>query len=197
MKKSEKFILIFLFSFFILLLVFLVFLKVKEKFLKYSSVYIFLIKQEKETSYLIPVVRNIGFYKKRIEDRIEYAIKELLKGPTTEEKEMGFSTAIDENIKLLDVSLEDGIVNLNFSKEVEEGGGTLLMETRISQIVCTATQFPEVKKVRFLIEGKTIQYFSGEGITLVEKPIGREDLKEFEIKIIKEEEYEKGDSSGI
>ncbi|MCM8803670.1 MAG: GerMN domain-containing protein [Candidatus Omnitrophica bacterium] len=195
MKKSEKFVLIGLFYFFILLLFFLVFLKVKEKFLKQTSIYIFLTKQEGDQTFIVPLQRNINFYKKKLENKIEYAILELIKGPTEEEKGKGFSTSLNENTKLLNVSVEDNIVNLNFSKEVEEGGGTLAMETRIAQIVYTATQFPTIKKVRFLIEGKTIEYFSGEGITIVEKPVSRDDLKEFDIKIIEEERNEKRDSS--
>ena len=50
------------------------------------------------------------------------------------------------------------------------------MEGRLREIVYTATQFPEIKKVRFLIKGKEVKVFSGEGITEVEKPLGREDL---------------------
>lgn len=195
MKKNEKFILIGLFSFFILLLLFLVFLKIKEKFLKETSIYVFLTKQEEEQTFIIPVRRNIGFYRNKIEKKIEYAIRELIKGPTEQEKKEGFSTYLNENTRLLNVSIEDNIVNLNFSKEVEEGGGTLVMEARIAQIVYTATQFPEIEKVRFLIEGKTIKYFSGEGITIVEKPVSRDDLKEFDIKIIEEEKNEKRNPS--
>jgi spore germination protein GerM len=143
----------------------------------------------------MPVQRKIGFYGKSIQNKVESAIKELIKGPTEEEKKEGFSTSLNENTRLLNVSIEGDTVNLDFSKEVEEGGGTLLMESRIAQIVYTATQFEGIKKVRFLIEGKNIDYFSGEGITIVEKPIGREDLAEFDIKIIEEGKNEKGNTS--
>jgi spore germination protein GerM len=194
MKKIERNIEIGLLLLFILLLSFLGFLKVRGKFLKEISVYIFLTKQENNQTYIIPVQRKIGYYGKNIENKISSAIKELIKGPTEEEKKEGFSTLVNEDIRLLNVSLENDTVNLDFSKEVEKGGGTLLMETRIAQIVYTATQFEGIKKVRFLIEGKNIDYFSGEGITIVEKPIGREDLKEFEIKIIEEGKNEKRDT---
>ncbi len=182
---KERNVLLILLSVFILLVLFLGVLKIKERILKETVVYIFLVQQNDNNVYLVPVKRKISYYGK-IENRIENTLKELLKGPTEEEKKNGFSTSLNENVRILNVKMEEDTVNLDFSKEVEEGGGTSLMETRIAQIVCTATQFPEVKKVRFLIEGKTIEYFSGEGITIVEKPVSRDDLKEFEIKIIEE-----------
>jgi spore germination protein GerM len=188
MGKTERNIIRGLFALFVLLLFFFGFLKVREKFLKEMSVYIFLAKQEDSQTYIIPVQRKIGYYGRNIENKIGSAIKELIKGPTEEEKKEGFSTSLNENTRLLNVSLENDTVNLDFSREVEEGGGTLLMETRIAQIVYTATQFEGIKKVRFLIEGKNINYFSGEGITIVEKPVSRDDLKEFEIKIMEEGE---------
>ncbi len=188
MKKSERNFLIGLFILFILLLLVFGFLKGIGKFLKETSIYIFLTKQENENTLIIPVPRKIGYHRENIENKIERAIKELIKGPTEEEKNEGFSTALNENTRLLNVKIENDTVNLDFSKEVEEGGGTLLMETRIAQIVYTATQFEGIKKVRFLIEGKNIDYFSGEGITIVEKPISRKDLEEFDIKIIEEVE---------
>jgi spore germination protein GerM len=168
--------------------------EVIEKFTQKTTVYVFFVKQENDRTIIQPVKRKIKYYG-RIENKIETAMKELLKGPTEEEKKNGFSTSLNENTRILNLSIEGDTVNLDFSKDVEEGGGTLLMETRIAQIVYTSTQFPGIERVRFLIEGKTINYFSGEGITIVEKPISREDLKEFEIEIIEEEQNEKGNTS--
>ncbi len=194
MKRYERFIIIGLVSFLILILIFLFFLKVRNIFLKQTGVYIYLTQQRDNQTFIIPVRREVKYYKK-VESKIFSAMKELLKGPSEEEKKAGISTSLNENTRLLEVKVEGDTVNLDFSREVEEGGGTILMETRIAQIVCTATQFPEIEKVRFLIEGKTINYFSGEGITIVEKPVSREDLKEFDIKIIEEDKNEERNSS--
>ncbi|MCM8817894.1 MAG: GerMN domain-containing protein [Candidatus Omnitrophica bacterium] len=187
MKKNENIVFIILSFILLVLLLFWGFLKIRGKILKETSVYVFFVTQKDNQIYLLPVKRQIG-YCRNFKNKIAMTIKELLKGPTEEEKKEGFSTFLNENTKLLNVTIEEDMVNLDFSKEVEEGGGTLTMETRIAQIVCSATQFPEIKKVRFLIEGKPINYFSGEGITIVEKPISRDDLKEFDIKIKEEEE---------
>lgn len=184
MEKKKKIFLYFLTGIFLLLILFLGFLKIKEKFLKSGVVYIYLSLYKNNTPWLIPVERKISYYGD-IEEKIKAVVEELIKGPTEEEKENGFSTCVPENVKILDVRVnkKEKIVYLDFSKEIEQGGGTLLMEARIAQIVYTATQFPEIESVRFLIEGKTIDYFSGEGITIVEHPIKREDLKEFEINV--------------
>jgi spore germination protein GerM len=194
MGKKQKVIIYILLSLFILLLFLLGAWEVIEKFTQKTTVYVFFVKQENDRTIIQPVKRKIKYYG-RIENKIETAMKELLKGPTEEEKKNGFSTSLNENTRILNLSIEGDTVNLDFSKDVEEGGGTLLMETRIAQIVYTSTQFPGIERVRFLIEGKTINYFSGEGITIVEKPISREDLKEFEIEIIEEEQNEKGNTS--
>lgn len=195
MERREKIVISVLFSFLVLIFLFFAFLKIREKILGEIKVYIFLTKQENNESIIVPVERKVKCYGNRIEDKIKASMRELLKGPTEEEKKDGLSTSLNEKTNLYNVEIEGDVVNLDFSKDVEEGGGTLLMETRIAQIVYTATQFPEIKKVRFLIEGKPINYFSGEGITIVEKPIGRDDLKEFEIKIIEEGKNEEGNSS--
>ena len=73
--------------------------------------------------------------------------------------------------------MEEDTVLLNFSKQIDEGGGTETMLARLRQIVYTATQFSGVNKVRFLIDGQPIKYFSSEGLTEVEHPIGRADLE--------------------
>lgn len=183
---KEKKVLIFLFAILALLLFSFLSLKVRNIIVERTTVSIYLVKNENGNIYLIPVYRKIENYKK-IESKIKKTLEELIKGPNELEKKENIFSCLNENTKIIDLKLEDGILNINFTKEVEEGGGTQTMETRIAQIVYTATQFPEIEKVRFLIEGKTINYFSGEGITIVEKPIGREDLNELEIKLYKKE----------
>ncbi len=111
-------------------------------------------------------------------ERVEAALNLLLQGPTEEERTDGYSHELPEETILRGVRVtRDGIAFLDFSREVESGGGTATMFARLKQVVYTATQFPQVKEVRILIDGKDIPYFSGEGLTVVEKPISREDLE--------------------
>lgn len=117
---------------------------------------------------------------RRIETRKKIPLREtleiLLAGPTPEEKKRGLSSEIPLTAKLLDIEIKGTTAYLDFSEEIESGGGTNSMEGRLREIVYTATQFLEIEKVCFLINGKKIKVFSGEGITYVEEPLGREDL---------------------
>ncbi len=54
-----------------------------------------------------------------------------------------------------------------------------MMYSRLAQIVYTATQFPELDRVMLLIEGERRSYFSGEGLTLVEEPMMRQDFSDY------------------
>ncbi|MDM7916863.1 MAG: GerMN domain-containing protein, partial [Candidatus Eisenbacteria bacterium] len=90
----------------------------------------------------------------------------LLEGPTKEEWQSGLRSEIPPATSLLGVREEDGIAWLNFNDRVETGGGTLSMQTRLRQILRTATQFPDVKGVEIMINGKVPEAFGGEGILL-------------------------------
>ena len=64
--------------------------------------------------------------------------------------------------KIRTMKLENGIAYVDFSKEitnVPQGSYTELMLT--TAIVNTLTEFPEIKKVQILIEGKKIASLKG------------------------------------
>ena len=122
-------------------------------------------------------VQRTGLTAGEIEKKIAVAVENLLSGPTG--SDTSIATAIPEDVRLLNCRISDRIVFLDFSGEIEKGGGTQMMRTRLAQIVFTATQFPEVTKVRFMVEGKLISYFSGEGLSEVENPLGKEDFPDF------------------
>jgi len=177
MKKRDKFILYVLLFLLIVMVGGLFCLKSGWLFSKKLYVY-FLSPNEKGEIKLVPFQRkDTGF--QTLESKLKWVIENLIIGPEEKEKAEGFFSGIPEETKLLNCEIKNGIVYLDFSSEIEKGGGTEIMRARLAQIVFTATQFPEVKKVRFLINGKMIKYFSGEGITEVENPLGREDFLEF------------------
>ncbi|MFA5431552.1 MAG: GerMN domain-containing protein [Candidatus Paceibacterota bacterium] len=99
-------------------------------------------------SYILPVKRLIV----ESNDQIRDTINLLIKGKLTEkEKSEGFSTGFPNNdFKLLDSSLNDGILTLKFS-EVSgfTNGDYCRVKTLGSEIIRTAKQFSEVKKVVF------------------------------------------------
>lgn len=178
MKKSEKIILSFLLLILIGLIGFLEYIRIEKKLKGRNTGFVYFLKSGTENAYLFKVKREIPL-KRNLEKKLIVLIRYLLEGPKDEERETGISTSIPEGVKLLGVKIRDGVVYVNFSEEIEKGGGTSLMEMRLAQIVYTATQFPPADKVRLLIDGKKIKYFSNEGI-MVDKLLTRDDFKEFE-----------------
>lgn len=98
-------------------------------------------------------------------------IKELIKGSQGNGRR-----TIPAEARLLSVKVEDGIAYVDFSKEMQSkhwGGSAGEMMT-IGSVVYTMTELPGVKKVQFLIEGKTDEAIWGHRTT--SEPIGRGDV---------------------
>lgn len=179
MGKKEKFAVYILLA--VLLAVSAAFLAIKyrNKMLSLNKVLVYFVNydEEQQKPYLAPVIREIA-PAGDVEDKLRTSIEELFKGPSESEKEKGITSAMPEKARLLNLRIQQGVAYLDFSKEIEEGGGSLLMLERLAQIVFTATQFSPVKSVRMQVEGSFIEYFSGEGITDVALPMGRDNFNE-------------------
>lgn len=109
------------------------------------------------------------------------AMQELLKGPNAEEQAVGLTTAIPAGTKYLGLTIANQVATVNLSNEYESGGGSLSMAARLAQVVYTLTQFPSITQVSFLLDGKPVTTFGGEGLVL-DHPVGRsnyEDLTPF------------------
>lgn len=93
------------------------------------------------------------------------AIKLLLEGPdSTKNSEKNCLTLIPENTRLLSAKVEDGVAYLDFSEDFEFNSfGVDGYRSQLMQIVYTATAFPTVKSVQFLIEGQKKEYLGSEG----------------------------------
>lgn len=78
----------------------------------------------------------------------------------------GFSSAIPEGAAWTSIRVDDGVATINFTTEFASGGGTASMTARLAQVVFTATQFPEIDSVLFMIDGEVVDVFSAEGIVL-------------------------------
>lgn len=101
------------------------------------------------------------------------AIASLLKGPTVTEKQKGYTSLIPPGTRLYSALVKDGIAYLNFSEEfLFNPYGTEGYLGQLKQIVWTATEFPTVKQVQILIEGKVTEYL-GEGIR-IGRPLSRD-----------------------
>lgn len=92
------------------------------------------------------------------------SINTLLQGPSLDEKSKNMMTLIPNGTKLLGASVKNGTATLNFSENFEFN--TVGVEgyiAQLMQIVFTATEFPTVKNVQFLIEGEKKDYLGSEG----------------------------------
>ncbi len=88
------------------------------------------------------------------EDIKSYTLTELMEGPTQEESEEGYSTAIPEGASLESVYTEEGVAYADFSQELDASGSATVMMIR-DQIEKTLLQFDDVDEVVISIEEET------------------------------------------
>ena len=93
----------------------------------------------------------------------EAALRELLVGPTAEERAAGLHTQIPAGTRLLGLTIRDGLATVDLSGEFAAGVDPREDRGRLAQIVYTLTQFPNVKGVRLQIDGAPLVFFNGEG----------------------------------
>ena len=74
------------------------------------------------------------------------AMEALLAGPTAEEAEFGLGTTIPTGTRLNGIAIEDGVATVDLSPEFASGGGSLSMLLRVTQVVCTLTQFDDIER---------------------------------------------------
>jgi germination protein M len=93
------------------------------------------------------------------EDIIKVTIEELLKGP----RQDGFLfSELPPGTVLRGYSLDDGILSVDFSRELLNYKGGLRGEKNISaQIVLSLTEIPGVEKVQLLVEGEKVTLHYG------------------------------------
>ena len=106
----------------------------------------------------IPAVARVG----------AETVKALLAGPTAEEARSGLGTAVPRDTRFNDLVITDGVARVDLSGAFESGGGTLSLTMRLAQVTCTLDQFDSVTGVRFALDGKLVNVFSGNGIVLDE-----------------------------
>lgn len=102
---------------------------------------------------LVVEKRNISYKKGK---EVEALINELKKGP----KEENNIRTIPEEVKILDVNVNDKIAEVNISSENLNGGST--EETfLISSIVKTLVQLDSINKVQFYVDGEKKETLMG------------------------------------
>jgi len=83
-------------------------------------------------------------------------INVLLKGQSAEEKNTGYFTSINADVKLQKLTIENGTAKADFDEQLEASvGGSCRVSAIRAQITETLKQFPSVKDVIISINGRT------------------------------------------
>ena len=92
-------------------------------------------------------------------EKYKAAVEALLAG--TDDKNL--TAVFPKKTKLRKVSVSGGMAKVDFDKNLTSGfvGGSTGEEMLVGSLVNTLTEFPEIKKVQILVEGKEIDSLSG------------------------------------
>ncbi|WP_405732323.1 GerMN domain-containing protein [Anaerovibrio slackiae] len=92
-------------------------------------------------------------------EKYQAAVEALLAG--TDDKKL--TAVFPKKAKLRKVSVSGGVAKVDFDKNLISGfvGGSTGEEMLVGSLVNTLTEFPEIKKVQILVEGKEIDSLSG------------------------------------
>lgn len=105
-----------------------------------------------DCSKVYPVTRTVD----KVPGVGRAALTELLKGPTIAEQAQGFASAINSEVEINRLVIEQGVARVDFSAELErEVGGSCRVEAIRAQITETLKQFPTVTEVVLSVDGKT------------------------------------------
>lgn len=109
----------------------------------------------KDALYLVPETVTID----KPANPAQSAMELLMAGP----KNKDLLPVISPVAKLISIKVKDKVAYVNFSEKLkkENPGGSTNEILTIGAIVNTLTEFPEIKKVQILIEGKVVQTLSG------------------------------------
>ncbi len=116
---------------------------------------IFLPNRQKDPNFIdctnvYPVDRRIA----RTQGVARAALEELLRGVGRNESEQGYFSNIPSRVKINSLVIENGVAKVDFSKELEPGGGSCAVTSVRAQIEETLKQFSTVQTVDLSIEGK-------------------------------------------
>lgn len=93
-------------------------------------------------------------------DKYAQAVNALIAGPANEAEGIGI---MPKGAKVLNVTVKDATATVDFSKEFQTNftGGSTGEIMLVGSIVDTLTEFPEIKAVRFTLEGQPLDILGG------------------------------------
>lgn len=140
-------------------------------------------KKENADIYFLALDSNgNGIYKKvqrevpENEDKLEFAINELLKGPNLVEKAAGAYSEIPKATKLNKIKRKGNKITIDFSSDFQYGGGTDSIYSRMMQLIKTAVNNTEKKQIYLYLDGEQVNFIGGEGI-MITQPLTEKSLE--------------------
>ncbi len=103
---------------------------------------------EENIESVVPVTREIP----STEGIARETLVHLLSGPTEEEINEGYTTAINDGVEILSIYIDNNVAYVDFSSELDTSGSAMTMAVR-DQITNTLMQFETVEEVVISIEG--------------------------------------------
>ncbi|MHB0885964.1 MAG: GerMN domain-containing protein [Bacillota bacterium] len=126
---------------------------------------LYFIKNTTTEMYLTRVQRLVA----KTGDPLTQAMEELIKGP---EAGAGLNPVLPADTRVLSVTVKNGIAYVDFSPEVRRlNVGAQGEALALAAIADTLTEFPEVKQVQILVQGKVIETLAGHFAT--DRPLPR------------------------
>lgn len=106
----------------------------------------------KNYSKLVKVQRKL---KGTLKKRIKSALKELKKGPNSEEQDKGVLSVLPLDFQYSKkMKLIDGVLHISLADNFQENAGKDLMQDRLDQLSHTLFEFKEIKGIKVYINGK-------------------------------------------
>ncbi|MDR2397373.1 MAG: GerMN domain-containing protein [Spirochaetaceae bacterium] len=100
-------------------------------------------------------------------------LEALLKGPSAEEQNQNIISLIPEATRLLSVMTRLETAYINLSEDfLYTPYGSEAYSAQLQQLIWTATEFPSIKDVQLLIDGRKLDYLGD--VTWIGSPLGRD-----------------------
>ncbi|PJZ55877.1 GerMN domain-containing protein [Leptospira barantonii] len=100
-------------------------------------------------------------------DRVKLVLNSLIAGPVSQEKEKGILNSIPQNLRYdADYRIEDGILKLSLSSDLERSAGPEILKDRIDQLTYSLIENLPIRGVQLRINGKFVRSLGGEGMPL-------------------------------
>lgn len=134
-----------------------------------SSLQVYWVKDTGNAVEFIPAPVTVKFESRTSQDQLAAAFNQLLTGnrPTDTASE------IPQGTKLRSLKINAEGIYIDLSREFTTGGGSSSMNSRLGQVLYTATSLQSDARVFLLVEGEPLEVLGGEGLEVIQ-PLTRQ-----------------------